>query len=277
MGLIAEWMPWRWRRWFVPECRLIVSGLVSYAWSSVIDDGMGGFRSVLDPSYAFAGWIRMVLVFWALIPSRPYMVKVVAGLAAGELILIADMSGNSLWFIGLLTAITFLALFFEQWMSQTYASNDQVEISSDYQRKPWTIAVLTAVLLVVISTGLGEASRQVVQPVTTLNSPQESAGNANDSVKHLSTTIGLDESSFSDQDPTLTARLIWNDSAPAAWRGWSIYAPSPSPELYLDDNRIRWRSVDFLAAAFYTVHSRSHGVRWATLFRQLGSGSGTAA
>ena len=272
-ALIAEWLPWKWRRWFIPECCLLVISLISYGWTVAIDDGLGGFRSVLNPSYAFAGWIRMTLIFWALVPSRQHMIKAVAGMTAGELILIANSPDIHLALIGTLVGVTILSLFFETWLSHGYSAQDQVQIHINSKRKPWTFAFVTTFVIIFSSLSLGVASKSLTTETIQSGTSQNSDDTNNESTRHLSTTIGLDESSFTDQDPTIAARISWDDPGSIP-QGMFYLRALTVPELYLADTSIRWRSSPTITAVFSDLPKLSTDQlrNQATLFRQRGSG-----
>lgn len=271
-GLTAEWLSWSWRRWFIPEGILLISGLVTYVWAAVIDHDSGGFRSAMNPEWAFAGWIRMILMFWALIPSRLHMPKVVAALLAGELLMISSLLLAPWWTITYLLFLIFLSLAVEQWVNHLFARQDSASVGPTPYANRWWVTIILALSLALAASAIGYGSKQAFAPtIKAQTGPSNRPGGSQDSL-NLSTTMSLGDASFSDQDPSLTARLLWGEDRPAP--SSMIYLRAlTTPELILEDERIAWRSSPQLVRQFEDIPQlhQDHEAQWAILFRQRGS------
>ncbi|TVR42649.1 MAG: transglutaminase domain-containing protein [Planctomycetota bacterium] len=274
-ALVAEWMPWRWRRYFVPEWCLLGAGLLSYGWTIYLDGSIRGFAGVIDPSTAFAGWIRMVLVFWALVPSRLHMAKVAAALIAGEFLLLAGFSEVRWWTASALLGLILFCLWLQEWSSGLHSRNDHVNVGKPFLAQPWGKAAIACLLLALVATAAASAIRTQFTPEIA----EADGGNGTPvaSGEHqidLSQSISLDDNMFTDQDPTLAARLLW-DQPPTMARGSLVYLRAMTvPELVLVQDRVTWRASGVPIRRFETIPTLHyhHEPEMATLFRSRGSG-----
>ena len=78
---LAELAPQAWRKRYTTEIIQITVIAATLAWARYLDHPF-------DSHEAFAGWMRLLLGFWILVPVRPGMLRWLVGLIAAELLLL---------------------------------------------------------------------------------------------------------------------------------------------------------------------------------------------
>ncbi|TVR07918.1 MAG: transglutaminase domain-containing protein [Planctomycetota bacterium] len=274
VALVCEWGPLHWRRWFVPEILLLSSGLATYLWSTHLDAESTANGHILGADWSFAGWIRMVLIFWSLIPSRAGMARVFAGMVIGELLLLSAQANVPGIAIVWLLCLAILAWAGDEWLRGSQANDNGVSVSSARPLSLWSRLLPMALAIAILST-LASAA------VSGLRSQPESA-EANP--LHRSTgeqqridfddSFGLNDEHFSDDDHTITARLEFDPSQFPPHHGMWYLRAATAPQVYLDNGSVRWRSGVQPHLSLQTAPDlhHHHEPQWATLFRAIGSG-----
>jgi len=234
-AVVSETCPIAWKRWLFGEMLLVVASLATYV----------AFVEVRAES--FQGWIRMVLAYWMLVPSRVGMLRWLLSLVIGELLILGagharflDLPGLSLPLMGraliaspllLLVPIGLGSVAVDGWLSGVAAARvrgPRPPAAAALMR--WSVLPVIALAALLLSVGpsvVRHAKRVPVKlpAMSGVREPQIQPGEAQWVVK----------------DPTPRARLLWEDPTQPQIEGTAYLRAFTLPTIALTDSFVSWK------------------------------------
>jgi transglutaminase-like putative cysteine protease len=270
-GIVAEACPYSWRRWFVAEGLLLITGVIAYLWTRS-SDGLVPRPDLLATELAFHGWIRMVLAFWALVPSRLGMLRIFAILLVAELLLISTQDGFAQAASLALVPGALGALAADAWLRGLHRSGDGVAVGRTSRGNP-LIGILPMSLLIgipAVFTGDGVLALREAQQQQLNQQVRPFGENGQDGNRNLSSSLDIGDHRWVDQNPGISARLLFDGPTIS---GTAYLRAVTVPDLQLVENRVSWTSAEQVSARLpekAPLH-QGHETRWAWLYRERGS------
>ncbi|NRA39253.1 MAG: hypothetical protein HRU15_13995, partial [Planctomycetes bacterium] len=127
-GVAIEIMPHQWRQRGLGEIGVLVSAILAYALSWLIEG---------DQEIGLQGLARMILITWILIPSRPGLLRPLILLLAMELLLLSSRDSDALLSTLILSSLAICALFFDSWLRLSLSPNSGTRIRNRSIASPW--------------------------------------------------------------------------------------------------------------------------------------------
>jgi len=238
---ISELGPSSWKQWLFGEIVLVVAGVASYVF--VVDVNADSFQA----------WIRLLLVYWLLIPSRPGLLRWGLSLVVAELLILGAephryhdiplgrwpglgrlrLPTPLLW----LLPIGLISLALDAWLrglggTRTHQPHAHQRVAA-YRWAVLPTLIIALALLVVGPMSL-PLSRQI--------QPRLNSGPAQAGVKRPIIRPG--ESQWVVKDPTPKARLLWDDAEQPQVQGMAYLRVFTLPHIAIEDNLIAWGADD---------------------------------
>ena len=243
-GFAAELVPAYWRRWFAAEIVALGVGLLTCWWAWSIDGSWPTDAASDLHDSAFHGWIRLVIILWLMVPSRPGFLRFL-GLLIGLELLVADRAqgpaASGLVQVALVP-IALAALAIDAHLRIGCARPPNAQLSHVRRAPFWS---WSAVALLLASGLAGGSTIAVTQLKQALRSPPSGPGGPGADLPRgqggLPETIGIDDSRWSDQDSAVVARL----KAPEQPAGTYYLRALTAPRLVIDPSDtadIHWRT-----------------------------------
>lgn len=241
-AVVSETCPPAWKRWLFGEILLVVSGIASYL--LLVDWGDDSFQ----------GWLRMLLAYWLLVPSRPGLLRWGLSLIIAELLIIGaepsrygDLYLGRLPLLGrfslptpllLLLPIGIVSLALDAWLRvvlQARGIGGNRDRSGAAMRWAIVPGIVIATLLIVIG--------PLALPLAKRPTPRLTSEGGVSGLKRPSIRPG--ESQWVIKDPTPKARLLWDDADQPQIRGTAYLRLFTLPYINLEnDNLIAWSAED---------------------------------
>ena len=234
-AVTSEGVPRAWKRWLAGEGILIVAGLATW------------WFLVRDHPDRIAGWLRVLITFWLLIPSRPGLLRWMVSLVLAEALLLGTGQvpvaewrwGRNVFgdpgvlaqpLLGLLPlAIGSLAL--DAWATARLGGRSTV-----VPHAAWRFALFPSAVIV--------GGLWLFAPLTISHHhrlpPRLDTGPAQSGIRRPSISPG--EHQWILRDPTPKARLLWEDPENPLFRSMVYLRAFTLPKVVVDGPLIRWEA-----------------------------------
>jgi hypothetical protein len=251
-GLAGELAAVRWRKQYVAEALLVGIGLLVYAkWQP-------------EDREAWHSFIGMAMVCWLLVPSRYGWLRFLVPLAGLEMLFIGiNRDGAVSRFASMaLVPIALAALAVDAWLMSSSGAR------ASTRRRPPRLGMLRWALIPAIVAALMGLAAGLTLSKDEIPRPRPHAGAKHGlGPRQLGSSIDLDGQAIS-KDPSIAARLNWEDQAPAP--GMVYLRSLALPRLRCDAGHITWEDDSDVFTPVSMPTARE--ARKAYLYRAAGGG-----
>lgn len=236
-AVISETCPPAWKRWLFGEILLVVAALATFV----------AFVEVRTDS--FQGWLRMVLAYWLLVPSRVGLLRWLLSLVIAELLILGagharflDLPGLRLPLAGrtllaspllLLAPLGIGSVAVDSWLSGVAAARvrgARPPAAAALLRWSALPAIALAALLLTLGPGLVRHEKRVMPKV-----PHEGRSGVREPV------IRPGEAQWVVKDPTPRARLLWEDPSQPQLAGVAYLRAYTLPRIAIEGAFVSWK------------------------------------
>lgn len=236
-SLISEAMPARWRRWLSAE--ILMMATIALTWLYLVD----GSRAALP------GWLRMVVLYWLLIPSRPGLLRWTVSLVLAEACMIgsgrivsSDLTFGTNWqgspavlalpLLGLIP-IALAALGLDAWAHARLGARGR-----PMPQAAWRFIVIPVAL---ISVGMFMAAPLTIPHHYRIQPKIGTDSTATSGIRRPSIAPG--EHRWIMRDPTPKARLLWENPDEPLITGAAYLRIFTLPEVVVEGTLVRWEAA----------------------------------